>query len=292
MTNDVSAADAARSAAPATPDAGTSAAPRGFWRANRVTLVFGVLAVALAAAVYRVLPHGKGLDSLWQLLFSLTPFVAATIAIGHLDHRWAQKLRLHLILPPLCFLVFFCYFVPHTFYFATRSEFGRLYFTQLMLVPFIILVIALCVRLGGGRTSTVVRLATAMIILQLSGIEDLGFVLTVMQREGEAMPEVWEWADHIAVRLGTYPTATQAFIFIAVHVLIAALVLFVPGRWFRRSRSAAAASSPAAIAAPRGPVVEETSGAAAFRSDDAATASGQSTGDAGGGGGGGDAVAG
>jgi hypothetical protein len=223
--------DLATAVATVDPPAG---GPQPFLRANRVTLIAGLSAVALAAAVYYTSPQEHGLDSLWQLLFHLLPFAAATIAIGHLDQDWSRRLRLPLILPPLCFLVFFCYFVSHVFYYFAQNDFhtyfGNLYYTQLMLVPYIILVMILCVRLGGGRTATVIRLGVAMVLLQLSGIEDLSFRVILYLREGQPIPEVWEWADHMAVRLGGHPTKTQAYVFIAVHVLLAGLVLFLPGR--------------------------------------------------------------
>jgi hypothetical protein len=44
------------------------------------------------------------------------------------------------------------------------------------------------------------------------------------------MPEVWSWASHMTVFLGHPPTKYQAFAFIAIHVALAALVLFLPGR--------------------------------------------------------------
>ena len=54
-----------------------------------------------------------------------------------------------------------------------------------MLVPFIILTIALMMRLGGAARSTVLRMAAALMLIQLSGIEDLAF-LTVNDLTGTA----------------------------------------------------------------------------------------------------------
>jgi hypothetical protein len=213
-----------------------SAGPPPFLRANRVTLVAGAIGLGLAATVYFGMPHSRDIESLWVLLFKLTPFVAASIAIAWLDLDWARRLRLPLILPPLCFLVFFAYFVPRIFYYAgLGADFGQLYYTVLILVPFVILSLVLSMRLGGARRSTVLRLAGAMILLQLSGIEDLAF-LTVNDLSGteyHPIPEVWTWADHMTVRLGHPPTRNEAFAFIAVHIVAAVLVLAVPGRFVR-----------------------------------------------------------
>lgn len=208
----------------------------GFVRANRVTLIAGTIAIGLAATVYFGMPHSRDLESLWVLLVKLTPFVAASIAIAWLDPGWASRLRLQLILPPLCFLAFFAYFVPKIFYYGNLgADFGQLYYTVLVLVPFAILSLVLSIRLGGASRPTVLRLAAAMMLLQLSGIEDLAFI-TVNDLSGtdyDPMPEVWTWADHMTVRIGHPPTRNEAFVFIAVHIAAAVLVLALPGRLVR-----------------------------------------------------------
>jgi hypothetical protein len=211
--------------------------PEPFLRANRVTLVAGAVAFALAAAVAFGMKPSRDLTSLWVLLVKLTPFVAASIAIAWLDLDWSRRLRLHLILPPLCFVVFFTYFVPTIFYYHNVDNFDLLYYTILVLVPFIILALVLSARLGGASTGTVLRLAGAMILLQLSGIEDLAYI-TVATRAGlmPGIPDVWTWADHITVVIGHPPTKVEAFVFIGVHVLIAVLVLAVPGRYLAAAR--------------------------------------------------------
>jgi hypothetical protein len=220
----------ARSPEPAGPARGP------FLASNRVALVAGAIATVLAAAVYFGLPHSRDLTSLWMLLAKLMPFVAAAIAVAYIDLAWAQRLRLHLILPPLCFLAFFAYFVPKIlFYGNVGADFGQLYYTVLIMVPFVILALALSARLGGASRSTVLRLAFGMLIIQLSGIEDLAF-LTVNDLSGTdyaTIPDVWIWADHMTVRLGHPPTKYEAFAFIIVHLILAVLVFTVPGRAVR-----------------------------------------------------------
>ena len=44
------------------------------------------------------------------------------------------------------------------------------------------------------------------------------------------IPEVWTWASHMTVFLGHPPTKAEAFGFIGVHLVLAGLVLFLPGR--------------------------------------------------------------
>src|SRR5262249_35477728 len=114
-----------------------------FLRANRVTLIASVITAGLAGAVFFGMAHSRDVTSVWELLAKLTPFVAASIAIAWLDRDWAARLRLHLVLPPLCFLVFFMYFVPRIFHYHNENNFDQLYYTILMLVPFIILSLVL-----------------------------------------------------------------------------------------------------------------------------------------------------
>jgi hypothetical protein len=202
-----------------------------FVRGNAVTLVAGAVAAVLAAVIWFGLPHDREVSSAWLLLFKLSPFVAASIGVAWLDVDWARRLRLHLFALPVCFLIFFCYFVPKLFFYS--DDFGPLYYHMLTLVPFIILTMVLAYRLGGGSRSGVLRVSFALLLLQLSGLEDLAYITVNDHPPGSkyaSIPEVWDWASHMTVFLGHPPSKNEAFAFIAVHVLLALLVLFLPGR--------------------------------------------------------------
>lgn len=203
-------------------------------RKNAVFLVCSGAALVLAAYIWLGLPHEREVTSLWVFLLKLLPFVFAVEAIARLDVEWFGKWRLVRILVPLAFVVYFLYFVPKIFYYM--DDHPNLYYHLLTLTPFLILTFVLAYRLGGGGATTVRRLAYGLLLIMLSGAEDLAF-LTVNDHRGTAfhpIPEVWEWASHMAVRLGGhYPTKEQAYVFIAVHLIAAGLVLFAPGKWFR-----------------------------------------------------------
>ncbi|MFI9560044.1 hypothetical protein [Nonomuraea endophytica] len=206
-------------------------------RANRVTLLAGALAVALAGIVRFVLPYEQEITSLWSFLVKLTPQLAAIVAIAWLDVEWARRLKLHLVAVPAVFLAFLLYFVPKTFMAAMDIEDGSgtfedLYLHVVVFVPFLIVALLLAYRLGGGSREGVLRTGLAMSILHVSGLEDL--VAVSMNRRLDAIPEVWGWADHITVRIGHPATKYEAYAFIAAHVVVALLVLFVPRRWLRR----------------------------------------------------------
>ncbi|MFI6297997.1 hypothetical protein ACIBEJ_40850 [Nonomuraea sp. NPDC050790] len=206
-------------------------------RANRVTLLAGALAVALAGIVRFVLPYEQEITSLWAFLVKLTPQLAAIVAVAWLDVEWARRLRLHLFAVPAVFLAFLLYFVPKTFIAAMDIEDGSggfedLYLHVVVFVPFLIVGLLLAYRLGGGTREGVLRTGLAMSILHVSGLEDL--VAVSMNRRLDGIPEVWAWADHITVRIGHPATKYEAYAFIAAHVVAALLVLFVPRRWLRR----------------------------------------------------------
>lgn len=224
-----------RSPLAAAPEAEPSREPaRSLLRANAVCLAMLALALALAATVWFAVPHEHDISSLWSFLFQLTPFAAAACAIAWLDLDWARRLRLPLVLPPLAFLTMFCFFVPRIFFFAGKDP-DKLYFHMLTLVPLIILSLCLAFRLGGGSRAHTLRLSAALLLLQLSGLEDLGYILVNPHTDPEwqQIPDMWEWADHMTVRLGHVASKEEAFGFIIVHVTAALLVLFLPGRVVR-----------------------------------------------------------
>ncbi|MET8001018.1 hypothetical protein [Nonomuraea glycinis] len=206
-----------------------------FWRDNRVALPLGALAVALAALVRFVIPYEREISSVWMLLVKVTPQLAALACVAWLDVAWARRLRLHLVALPAIFLGFLCYFVPATFMTALdmvdgTAEFEDLYLHVVVFVPFIMIALALAYRVGGGSREGVLRVGAAMTILQLSGLEDLVAVMLNSRLDG--IPEVWDWAHHITVRLGHVATRNEAYAFIAVHVVLAVLALAVPRRLF------------------------------------------------------------
>ncbi|MGA5757816.1 hypothetical protein [Nonomuraea bangladeshensis] len=206
-------------------------------RANLVTLVMGVVAVALAGLVRFVLPYEQDITTLWGFLVKLTPQLAAIVAVAWLDVETARRLRLHLIALPALFLGFLLYFVPATFIRAMDIEDGSgtfedLYLHVVVFVPFLIVALLVAYRIGGGSREGVLRTGAAMSILHVSGLEDL--VAVSMNRQLDGIPEVWAWADHITVRIGHPATKAEAYAFIAAHVVAALLVLFLPRGLFRR----------------------------------------------------------
>ncbi|KUL34517.1 hypothetical protein [Actinoplanes awajinensis] len=203
-------------------------------RRNAAVLVLAALAAGCAAIIWFVMPHDREVKSLGIFLFKLLPFVFATEALARLDVAFFRKYQLVRVLVPASFVVFFLYFVPKIFFYA--EDHPTLYYHVLVLTPLIILSLTMAYRLGGGTPGNTRRIAAAMLLIMVSGAEDLAY-LTVNNHtdpEWATIPETWTWASHIKVFLGHYPSKMEAYVFIAVHVVLALFVLAAPTRWFER----------------------------------------------------------
>ena len=172
----------------------------------------------------------KEIESLGILLFKLLPFGFATLSIGYLNLEDPLRRLLSLLIIPVAFLGFFCYFVPKLFFYS--DQFEIMYQTMLMAVPYVILILVLAYRLGGGSTGTTIRLSFAMLLLMLSGIEDLAYLLLSSRYDPNwaGMPQVWEWASHMTVFVGRPLTLNEAYVFIAIHIVATFIVMFYPFR--------------------------------------------------------------
>lgn len=226
------------------------------YRAHMPFLTLAGAAVVAAAAVWFGMPHEKEISNLWVLLAKLAPFVLALEAIARLEIAPSTRRRLAMAAVPATFVVFFCWFVPKIFFHSDDGQ--QLYYYVLTLTPFVILALALAYRLGGAAAGPVRRVGYAMLLLMLSGLEDLAF-LTVNAHTDPAwtpIPERWDWAEHMTVFAGRPLTKYEAYVFIAVHVVLAVLVLTLPARVVAGPvRTVLRRRRPAAAPAPARPAV-------------------------------------
>jgi len=203
-------------------------------RRNAAFLVLVALAAVTAGIVWFVLPHDREVKSLGIFLFKLLPFVFTTEAIARLDVALFRRYHLVRVLVPVSFMVFFLYFVPKIFFYS--DDFQNLYYHVLVLTPIVIVSLAMAYRLGGGTPGNVRRVAYAMLLIMVSGLEDLAF-LTVNHHtdpQWDHIPATWDWASHMKVFLGHWPSRNEAYAFIAVHVVLVLFVLAAPTSWFER----------------------------------------------------------
>jgi hypothetical protein len=211
-------------------------------RDNVAAAALLIVAAGTGAFIWFGLPHDREVSSLAVLLFKLVPFVCAAAGIAVADpNRLPRPLKGVLIC--LGFLVLWCYFVPKLFFSSDDSN--ELYYVVLTATPFLILTLTMAYRLGGATTEHTLRLAFALLLLMLSGLEDLAFLTVNHQTDPRwtPIPEVWSWASHMTVILGHPATKYEAYAFIAVHVALAALVLLLPVRALTRRRFAARAAA-------------------------------------------------
>jgi hypothetical protein len=197
-------------------------------------IVLLLAAFAAAAGVWFGMPHTKAIPNVGVLLLKLVPYVLAVEAIAQMDLSAKVRRVIALAAIPISFLVYFTYFVPKIFFSASDEGTESPYYYVLTLTPFLILSMVVAYRLGGGSGGTSRRLGYSMILLQLSGLEDLAF-LTINNHTDPAwtpIPLRWTWADHMTVFLGHPLTKLEAFVFIGIHVVLAILILTLPARFF------------------------------------------------------------
>lgn len=189
----------------------------------------GLLAGVSAFAVHHWVSND--VQSLGSFLFALVPFVLAIEAVAWFPLAWTRPRWIAPACVALLFLVAMGGFAPLMFGAVVDNDFDRFYSIIRVLMPFIIVAMVAALRLGGARGSTVRRGGYAALLIMLSGIEDLMFQVW----RGNEIPDSWDWAEHMTVRLGHVASQNEAFGFIAVHLLLALLVVVVP--WPLRSRN-------------------------------------------------------
>lgn len=213
------------------------------------SLSLAALTVVSGAATWSVFPKQQAIANVWVLLGHLVPFVLGAETIASLRPEWFGHHRLREVAQLGCFVAVFCYFVPRMFDRSLAGDSDGFYYLMLTLVPLLILSFALVCRISGGRAATVRRAAYGNVLIMLSGIEDALFWVW----RGQPIPDSWDWAYHINVFLGHVASRTEAFGFIAVHLVLAALVFTLPDSFWRavgaRIRRQAA-GEPAATQAP------------------------------------------
>ena len=201
-----------------------------------VSITCGLFAIVLGMYIILYLPHDREVKSLAIFLLNLLPFFLAAISISLLDYHFFQTHNIALIAIVCCFLLFFVVYVPRLFYELFVADGGGIYYNTLILVPIIILSLALSYRLGGGSTENTLRLSFSLLVIMLSGIEDLAFFIVNSHEPGRfnPIPEVWDWVSHMRVRIGHNPTKNEAYLFIAGHLVLAGFILFYPFRFITR----------------------------------------------------------
>lgn len=194
-------------------------------RENIISLVSFIIAVILAGIILFVLPQEREVRNLGIFLFKLLPFIFASLAIASVKRDVLQNKYLQYLLIIGSYLFFFTYLIPKIIFHS--DVFEDLYNVLLITAPYIILCFVLAYRLGGANGNQTFRLALALLLIMISGIEDLAY-FTVNYDPNWNLPEVWDWVTHIAVRIGHAPTRNEIVVFAIVHFILAFAVLVLP----------------------------------------------------------------
>lgn len=225
----------------ARPEAGSSGGWIGalYRRRAWLWLVAAVPAVALVGLIMVVLPPDQKLDNLAEWAFKLSPFVLAVLTVALLP-RW----RFGPALLVLAVIVYMGYLdtgmvlrildygdVPDS---EQQANFQHVYQFELFTATFVVLFALLAYRVAGARTTSVLKLGIASILVVISGLNDLTFWLTNDWPNGR--PAELRWASHIIVFVGGPPSVATAVVFMVVHLALAGAIMTLPlGRMVDRA---------------------------------------------------------
>jgi hypothetical protein len=225
-------------------DPGTAAAGGNWVRALHerrrwLWVVPVVPAAAVALLVMVVLPPDQTLDNLGEFLLKLVPFGFAVAAVA-LMPRWR--------IAPWLFLLAVVVYMGYldTELVLRIQEYGRtaltdegtfapIYQFELFITTFVVLFALMAYRLGGARTATVLKTGLAAILVVISGLNDLTFWAVNTVWAAGHKPDTLHWASHMIVFTGGPPSVPTAVVFMAIHLVLAAVIAWLPiGKWVDR----------------------------------------------------------
>jgi len=171
--------------------------------------------------------HTLEIMNLGVFFIKILPFVFAMAAICFFPFdRVNVPLKLLFVL--FSFGVIFSYgFCKLIFLFLKQVEYQEFYLLLQMITPIIILSLALALRCGGMLAKDVAVFGAIAFIYMVSGIEDLMAQVVRMSSPGYVFPETWDWATHMTIFVGRPLNKYEAFVFIGIHFVIIALILYI-----------------------------------------------------------------
>jgi hypothetical protein len=195
-------------------------------------LVAAVPAVATALLIMVVLPPDQTLDNIGDWAFKLCPFAFAVLTVSLFPRgRFGPALIVFAVFVYMSYLDTELVLRIQDFA-RSPDDFQPVYQFELFVTTFIVLFALLAYRLGGGRTANVLKAGVAAILVVISGVNDLTFWLLNDVWSAGSKPAELKWASHMIVFLGGPPSVPAAVVFMAVHLVLAAVVVALPmGRW-------------------------------------------------------------
>lgn len=194
-------------------------------------LVPAVPAGVLTVLIMVVLPPEQTLGNLADWAFRLSPFVLAVLTVALLP-RWRFAPAL-LVLAVIVYMGFLdtAMVLRILDYGATPparqdAAFEHVYQFELFTATFVVLFGLLAYRIAGARSTSVLKLGVAGILVVISGLNDLTFWFAYDWPNGR--PAELRWASHISVFVGGPPSVATAVVFLVLHLALAGAVLAVP----------------------------------------------------------------
>jgi hypothetical protein len=209
-------------------------------RRSWLWLVPAVPAVVLVLLVMVVMPPEQTLENVGDWAFRLSPFVLAVIAVSLLPKgRFGPALIVIGVVVYMGYLdtgmVLRILDLANAPDEEQQAVFEHVYQFELFVATFIVLFGLFAYRMAGARTVSVLKVGAASILVVVSGLNDLTFWLT-NDWGADGRPAVLRWASHIIVFVGGPPSVVTAWVFLAVHLVLAGLVLALPlGRMVDRA---------------------------------------------------------
>jgi len=219
---------------------------------RHIWLVFASLGVAGSAAVWFLMPHKSEIDAPWQVVFKLLVFLLVILSISFFPNRLRQR-HLLAILP---LFVFAGFLVPRLSWFGftgavltSKYQLAGEFYTLLYLLvyPAIVMTTTLAYRLGGGTPGQCIKIGMSGVLILFSGFLDLlWYVVNPVE-----LPKVIQYAHHIRIVIGHYPSYGEAIVFALCHVpLLVGLLVLPLDRWFRGLTAARPDDGPKRAAPP------------------------------------------
>jgi len=193
-----------------------------------ISIVCFLIAASLTAFIVKWDQHALEIANIGVFFFKLLPFVFGLAAICFFPFDDIKNVPLKLLLVLSTFGFFFCYGMAKAiFLFVGKVPYQEFYLLLQLLTPTFILSLALALRCGGMTAKDVAIFGTITIIFMISGIEDLTSQwIRIAIVPGYIVPEQWAWANHMTVFLGRVPSKNEAYVFIAIHFVLMAIILY------------------------------------------------------------------
>ncbi len=201
---------------------------------NWLWLVPAIAGGGLTLLTLFVLPPDRVVDNLIDFGFKTSPLLLAVLAIALFPRHssWAKWLM-------LLGFIFYMGYIDSAFIIQIdrlivaaleeefQGQFSTFYTFNLFVNSFTLLFALFAYRLGGGRVANVLKLGFAALLVMLSGLNDLTMWFMYPWPGGDR-PFVFDWASHVAVFIGRDPNLYHMLGFLALHLILAAIVMRLP----------------------------------------------------------------